>query len=258
MNVSAIISNPQFETRHCDKHGEFQAAVLPNGKSASCPECFNQSLRQSIAFEIDALVEDNTRRARAAQIAAIGIPEKYLHKSMNDYRVLYRERGQENVLAQARRFIAEFPVPGGKAFGLIGSTGTGKTHLAAVIAAAVASKGYSARFVSILTVLRSVKATYAQGATISEEDAITSFCDPDLLVIDDMGVKMESETDRAIIYEIVNRRNLAGGSMVFTSNLDTETLTTALGSRVLSRLCENDGEIYLCQWPDYRTTGGAA
>lgn len=255
--VANLIASVTFEPRHCEIHGDYEAAVLPNGKSAKCPKCFEPVLRESVAHEIVKMKEENARIAANARLAATGIPEKYFG-GLDAYRVFYEDAGQGDVLDSAKRYVNEFPVRGGKSFGLIGSTGTGKTHLVAGIAAGVMEKGYSVRFASILSVLRAVKSTYAHGTSANaEEEAIESFCKPDLLVIDDLGVKMESETDRSIIYEIIHRRNLDGKSLAFTSNLSSDELSAAVGDRVISRLCENGGEIYMCQWNDYRV-GGAA
>lgn len=256
MDVTGLMAGVTVEQKRCAIHGDYDSVVLPNKRSSCCPKCFEPALQESLSREIDEVRKGNERAAANAKLAASGIPEKY-SGGFDCYVVLHEKSGQGDVLDSAKRYVNDFPVRGGRSFGLVGATGTGKTHLVAAIASGVMGKGYSVLFTSILSLLRTVKSTYAQEAESSEAEVIGSYCDPDLLVIDDLGVKMESESDRSIIYEIVHRRNLDGKSLAFTSNLSSDELAAAVGDRVLSRLCENGSEIYMCQWGDYRT-GGAA
>lgn len=255
IELSVVMNGALREARTCSIHGDYSALVLASGHVSPCPLCFERELEKEAIVVISAQREQNERASAHSRIARTGIPGRYLSQGLNNYRVKHSELGQLDALNAVREYVKQFPCEKGRSLGLVGSTGTGKTHLACAAGMEIMRKGYSVRFVSVLTLLRAVKSTYSPGSMITEADAIESFCLPDLLIMDDVGVKLESETDRSIIYEVVSQRNLDGKSMIYTSNLLLDTLRESVGDRVISRLCENNGEILLCQWPDYRFGG---
>lgn len=251
INLRVLLRESKKEKRFCEIHGDYEALVL-TGHVSPCPFCLEASLAEEANTLISVQKQENEDALARARIFRTGIPEKYLQKGFKNYRV--NNDGQREVLECVQDYARDFPCQG-KSLGLIGGTGTGKTHLACAAGMEILRRGYSVRFITALSLLREVKSTYAPNSPLKEIEVIDIFCAPDLLIIDDIGIKTESETDRSIIYEVVNRRNLDNKPMIYTSNLSLELLRESVGDRVLSRLCEGGSEVLLCQWADYRLGG---
>ena len=70
---------------------------------------------------------------------------------------------------------------------------------------------------------------------------VASFIRPDLLILDEVGVQFGSETEKMILFEIINGRyEQLKPTIVINSNL-RRALTDYLGERVVDRLREGGG-----------------
>jgi DNA replication protein DnaC len=97
---------------------------------------------------------------------------------------------------------------------LYGPAGVGKTHLAQAIGHQACRVGRSVLFVKAAKLFRTLHASRADN---SWEAEIRRFLAPDLLIIDDFGLKPMSMLQAEDFYEIVAERHLRG-SIVVTSN----------------------------------------
>jgi len=87
---------------------------------------------------------------------------------------------------------------------------------------------------------------------VSEDEAIAFFVAPDLLVLDEIGVQYGSETEKNILFEIVNERYEAMKPTILISNLAMTTLTEYAGERVIDRMKENGGKCIVFDWKSRR------
>lgn len=75
---------------------------------------------------------------------------------------------------------------------------------------------------------------------------------PDLLVIDEIGVQFGTETEKMILFDILNARYEQVKPSILISNLAIEELKTYIGERVLDRMWEGGGSILAFTWDSYR------
>lgn len=240
----------------CDKHGEYQArGVLINGKrmGGGCPTCEQEKA------EVQALREaERQRAARSARVEKLlggsGIPPRFQKRSFDNYRASHEIKGQARALKLARTYANRFDemLELGTSIVMVGKPGTGKTHLAAAIAQQVIRAGRSAHFTTIGRLIRSVKSTYSHGAPHSEEQMIQSYVEPDLLIVDEVGVQRGTETERMIITEVFGQRYEAVRPTIVIGNCEADDLGEQLGDRVISRLTEGGGPFIVFDWTDYR------
>ena len=97
---------------------------------------------------------------------------------------------------------------------LIGPTGVGKSHIGQALGERACRAGYSTLYVSAHRMLSQLRAARADQ---SYEKRLLRFTSPDLLVVDDLGLRPLEGDEPIDLYEIVRAR-YERGSMVVTSN----------------------------------------
>ena len=117
---------------------------------------------------------------------------------------------------------------------LVGSYGSGKTHLAASIANRLMDDGVPVLFDTFGGHLNKLKLEFNGGRSVYLEQMKTI----DMLVLDDIGKEKQSEWSQSIMFDVINYRYEHMLPMVMTTNLRNESLKEYLGGAVWSRLCE--------------------
>jgi DNA replication protein DnaC len=113
---------------------------------------------------------------------------------------------------------------------LCGPTGVGKTHLAQALAHEACRRGYTALFINTYKMLRQIKGGRADGTL---ERRFQAFLKPDLLVLDDFGLKPLVPPGPADLYDIINER-YERGSILLTSNRAPEEWPDVFGEPLLA------------------------
>lgn len=113
---------------------------------------------------------------------------------------------------------------------IIGNTGVGKSHLAQALGQRACRAGYSALYVAAHDMLTQLRASRADQ---SYEKKMSRFTAPDLLIIDDLGLRPLSGEEPLDVYEIVRRR-YERGAMIVTSNRDTAEWYPLFGDALLA------------------------
>lgn len=96
----------------------------------------------------------------------------------------------------------------------IGPPGTGKTHLAVAIGLLAIRQGYSVLFTTVNTMLEEL---YTSRADNSFNQKIKYYTQPDLLILDELGLKKLNQNNVDDFYEIISKR-YESGSIIITSN----------------------------------------
>lgn len=108
---------------------------------------------------------------------------------------------------------------------LLGPPGTGKSHLVQAIGQQVIKAGHTVLYRSIFDVVREFLHDEALGG---EEKVLSRYLKPDLVIIDDMGMKQLPKRSGEYLFEIIMRR-YENRSTMMTSNRPLEDWGKLIG-----------------------------
>lgn len=135
---------------------------------------------------------------------------------------------------------------------LIGTTGTGKTHISTSIAREVIHQGYDVLYDSIqniLTVFENDRFHSGYGVREMEGD---KYFECDLLIIDDLGTEFVNQFTVATLYNVINTRVNKGLSTIISTNLSAADLRAKYDGRIISRIIGSDYKVLYFTGKDHR------
>ncbi len=160
----------------------------------------------------------------------------------------FRGERQPDAYELAQAFAAETV----GTLALYGGFGTGKTHLLAAIANAVAAAGRTCRFASVVSLFDALQERIQAGQDYHE--LVRKAIETPLLVIDDLDKLKPSEFREETLYKILNGRNVAGLPLAFSANRAPDELVRWIGEASRSRLMAGLIPVPMAG-PDYRLEG---
>ncbi len=113
---------------------------------------------------------------------------------------------------------------------LVGRTGVGKSHIAQALGQRACRAGYQAIYVSANEMLAQLRAARADD---SLDRKMLRFTSPDVLVIDDLGLRPLVSDEPIDLYEIIKKR-YERGSMIISSNRAVEEWPPLFGDLLLA------------------------
>ena len=113
---------------------------------------------------------------------------------------------------------------------ICGPTGVGKTHLAQALTHEACRRGHTALFVNTYKMLKHINGGRADGTL---ERRFQTYLRPDLLVLDDFGLKPLHPPAPEDLYDVINER-YERGSILLTSNRAPEEWPELFGSPLLA------------------------
>jgi DNA replication protein DnaC len=113
---------------------------------------------------------------------------------------------------------------------ICGPTGVGKTHLAQALTHEACRLGFSALFVNTYRMLAHINGGRADG---TRERRFQTYLRPDLLVLDDFGLKSLHPPAPEDLYDVINER-YERGSIMLTSNRALEEWPELFGNPLLA------------------------
>ena len=205
-------------------------------------------------------------------VAGAKVPPRYFL-----WRNPFEARGEApaRLLAAADAWVDGYEPGKAQGWALANKTvGCGKSHLAAYMAQGVLRRfpwgsdpRVRVRWQNVPDLFMRIRATYdPERAVESEREVVVDMTEPDLLILDDMGVERPKVWVLEILYSILNDRGNRNKTTCFTSNYTAKALEKRLAfgsdgkdgdpdlaARIMSRMCDN-----LMRWPaefpnvDYR------
>lgn len=134
-----------------------------------------------------------------------------------------------------------------------GTTGTGKTHLASALTFYLINNYQTeVLYAKAFDVLREVKDTYSKKAATTFSDVQKKYAQVELLIIDEVGVQFGTDTERQILFEIINERYENLRPTILITNLNLANLKEFAGDRVIDRMKENGGRILIFSGESFR------
>lgn len=195
---------------------------------------------------------ERMNRSRSRGISS-AIPARYRGASFERPPVsdMARDMEARHVVQAVRDYVENLGenLRVGRGLWLMGSTGTGKTTLGMLAAAAALAQGKSVGVYFTPRLLTRIRQTYQEAET---ENAYAQFFDEvtsvDLLYIDDLGSERHTDWVVEQLYAIVNERYEKQLPLLVTSNAEDDVdrgqreLVEQIGSRTVSRLVEICGD----------------
>ena len=138
-------------------------------------------------------------------------------------------------LAAAKNYVKNF----GKGVNnllLIGSTGTGKTHLSTAIARELIHSGYDVIYDSTQNVISDFESDRFRSNYGREENKSEKYLDCQLLILDDLGTEFTNAFTISTIYNLLNTRQNRGLATIISTNLSPEELARKYEDRIYSRI----------------------
>ncbi len=263
MEVSSLSIAKMFGDRDlgikneiCELHGPYESQGMRFGEHESwggCAQCIEISNRR---LREDSLRADEAERTERRLRNAFGracIPKRFQNKTFATY--FADTEAKRRALAICTEYAEKFEAneQSGPSLILCGRLGTGKTHPACAIADYLVRNGRVAVFSRVFDAVRTIKATWSRDSEMTETQAIRSFIEPDLLILDEVGVQFGSETEMLLVFEIINGRYEAVKPTILLSNLPITELKNFIGERVMDRLREGGGKFIAFDWESFRS-----
>jgi DNA replication protein DnaC len=243
------MTDKPVETVVCEIHGSF---VPERGRR--CPGCDEEYWEKRQR-------EDATRESWERQEYAC-VPFRFRDKRLNDCSA--NTPAQRKVLAVASEYVYQFPAHyrDGRCLTFAGKTGTGKTTLACCMIQSLINitfftgdkdqpgRIFRARYVTACDMIMEIRETWRTKE--STADVINSFAKVDLLVLDEVGANVGTESERALLYQVMDWRYRTMRPTIVITNLDREGLARVLDERAVDRLRDHGGLICTFDWESFR------
>ena len=142
-------------------------------------------------------------------------------------------------LKEAKKYATEFSRDS-KNLLLIGTTGTGKTHLTTAIAKTVIENGFEVIYDSAQNVVAAFEYDRFKSGYGQYEARGEKYLECELLILDDLGTEFSNQFTVSCIYNLLNTRLNKGLPTVISTNLGAGELLSRYEDRIYSRILGQD------------------
>lgn len=247
-----IHGNKERHHYMCQKHGSYSIWV-PRGADPEkyphpCPVCEFEAGRQAEQRSLRCAAFRRAHEIVGAFFYETGVitPEE---KTFEEYEPETDSQAfAKDVCEQFANGFLERYFDGKSKTGIlmVGSFGTGKTHLSSAILHVLKKKGVPGVLIKVVDLMDALNADPQKvGRRISD------LCKVSCLVLDDLGASTLTDSEQKRIYQIVDARASANLPTIITTNLDGEDFANAINGRVVSRIEALVYKINI-EGPDYR------
>lgn len=224
----------------CEIHGEYIGVFNKNtGTLSACGFC-----------ESEKVMAINAEKHRLHLFSIANIPLLYEDKGLSDYQT--KNEGQKQALMGANIFLENYHANPSKNLVMVGTTGTGKTHLAIGIIKNLINQGIHCRYTTLNSALSSIKNTYSIYSEQSEDAVMALYLTPKVLVLDEVGLTKLSDTDNGLLYRIIDMRYINKQATIVISNLFINEFKEFVGDRIADRLRAGNSRLIDMVFDSYR------
>jgi DNA replication protein DnaC len=235
--LSRLQKNVRSADGYCWLHGAFTGYAYFDNEPR-CPQC----------AEIE---EERAAAEREAQLDAANLRGRFREATFSNF--IATTDAQRSVLTACQQFIDEFRCDQGGSLWLIGTPGTGKTHLGAAMTMEVRTRhAQGSKLLTCRELVRAIRSTWQRDAERTEEQVIDFLGSLPLLVLDEVGVGFGSDSELVSLYDVLDMRYQLRRPTVLISNLNAPAIREFLGDRLYDRLREG-AKVLPCKWESHRS-----
>ena len=135
---------------------------------------------------------------------------------------------------------------------LIGTTGTGKTHISTAIAKTVITQGFDVLYDSAQNIIDDFETDKFKSGYNRAESLSEKYLECELLIIDDLGAEFVTQFSVSALYNLINTRQNKGLSTIISTNLSAGELAGKYEGRIYSRIIGADYTVLRFEGNDHR------
>ena len=194
----------------------------------------------------------------ASNIASSGMGKLIEHQSFENFDLEWYKgnpdayRKAEMNLKVAKAFSKNFGKTSANLL-LVGTTGTGKTHISTSIAKELITRGFDVLYDSAQNIISDFEADkFKSGYSDKYESKGEKYLECDLLIMDDLGTEFVNQFTVSCLYNLINTRQNRGLSTIISTNLTPADLKAKYDGRIISRLLGQDYTLLQFTGKDHR------
>lgn len=135
---------------------------------------------------------------------------------------------------------------------MIGKIGGGKTHLACALINAMAQQARTARYTTAFDYILAVRKTFSREISRDQTDVENEHIHPELLVLDEMQVRGETESEEILLLRLIDKRYQHNRATLLLSNhADKDEFKARIDARIWDRMKQNGG-VFVVKWDSIR------
>ena len=280
------MSNETQRNEICEQHGQYisKRQTKPNGEFfwSGCPLCLHEQIKRETAAHHAALTAYNAAKRKELAIAETlnqrnelderneldkllgcnDVPKVFNHITFDDLKIMEYlppklQELQKEIYALLKEYATNFEThkDAGRCLTFFSDGfGSGKTQLAVLIAKEIHAAGNEFSFLTMEDLLKAVKSTFSKESKFDERQIIKRLSNIDLLIIDDVKDCFGSQTEKNLMFNVINGRYLNELPIIFTTNLNpnNDAFEKCIGSRSFDRIQQNNPAIIEFFWRSFR------
>lgn len=141
----------------------------------------------------------------------------------------------QKVVQMAKKYVKSFAEKKENLL-LIGTTGTGKTHISTAIAKEIIKQGYDVVYDSIQNIISDFETDKFKSGYSGAEPKSDKYLECDLLIVDDLGTEFNTPFSLSCIYNLINTRQNKGLPTIISTNLSAKEISQKYEDRIYSRI----------------------
>lgn len=181
--------------------------------------------------EIERIESQHEAKAKQERYERSGVPRRYWQESLETYRITTAE--QRKAAEAVANFIGEIRKGKRRILVILGSVGTGKTHL---LCAAIRELG--GKYKTAAELIEEIRHAKSFNADMTEKEIMESHARGNLSVMDEIGRGINPADEKYMLYEYANSIYNMRASALWASNFTKKEFLQYVGAAVADRLVE--------------------